>query len=305
MAPVSKNLQGAAFMMLSMAGFALNDALIKALAADFGLFASVFWRGLAATILLGVLTCRQGSHKWRPKGSDRRAVFLRGGAEVVTTFLFLTALLNMPLADATAILQSTPLVVTLAAAVFLGEPTGWRRYLAAAIGFAGVLLIIRPGGDAFTAYALLAVAAVFGITLRDLATRTLSATAPTLPIAFFTAALITGAGAIAMVSTEAKLPDPSTALGLTAAALALMVGYIFGISAMRAGDVGFIAPFRYSILIWALALGYIFFDERPDALTMIGSAVVVGTGIFTFARERAQERIRHDPQGSSRPISRR
>lgn len=279
-------------MTLSMAGFAANDALIKALAADFGLFPSIFWRGIAATLLMATLTYRQGTHHWRPKGKDRPALLLRGAAEVAATFLFLTALLNMPLANATAILQSTPLVVTLAAALFLGEPTGWRRYLAAAIGFCGVLLIIRPGSDAFNAATLFAIAAVFAITLRDLATRSLSKDAPTLPVALFTAALITAMGGIAMMVTGAHVPNVTTALGLAAAALTLMIGYVFGIRAMRTGEIGFIAPFRYTILVWALLMGYFLFEERPDTLTLIGTAIIVGTGLFTFAREQARSRGR-------------
>ncbi|QHQ33746.1 DMT family transporter [Algicella marina] len=286
----TNNLRGATFMVFSMAGFCFNDALIKAFAPDIGLFAAIFWRGVIASLLIGVLAARQGVLTWRPQGGDRLALVLRASGEIVGTFLFLTALLHMPLANATAIMQSLPLVVTLGAALFLGEPTGWRRYLAAVIGFCGVLLIIRPGTDGFTGYALLALVAVFAVTLRDLATRTFTAAAPTFFIAFFASIMLTIAAGIAMLFVESSLPTPGAALGLAGSALALTTGYIFGIQAMRTGEVGFVSPFRYSVLVWALLLGIFVFGERPDAFTLIGSAIIVGTGLFTFARERALRR---------------
>jgi hypothetical protein len=122
-------------------------------------------------------------------------------AEVGSTFCFLTALFNMPIADATAILQSVPLAVALGAAVFLGEPVGWRRYLAIGVGFVGVLIIVRPGGEGFNAYALWALGAVGFIVLRDLSTRRLSPDVPSLQISVLAAAGITvSAGAIALVT---------------------------------------------------------------------------------------------------------
>ncbi len=284
---LTENLRGALFMMLSMAGFAANDAVIKAIAGDFGLFPTIFWRGLVACALLALLAAREGTLGWRPSGPDARFVALRGGAEVVTTLCFLTALVHLPLATATAILQTTPLVVTVAAAVFLREKIGWRRYLAAAVGFGGVLIIVRPGSDGFSIYALAALGAVFGITLRDLATRRLTSAAPTYPIALLTAALITAMGGIGTLFVESTPPDALTGLALTGSAMALIVGYVFGIHAMRSGDIGFVSPFRYSILIWALALGLVFFSEVPDAITLVGVVIVTGTGLFTFARERA------------------
>ncbi len=288
---LNANLTGAAFMMASMAGFATNDALMKGFAADFGLFPSVFWRGVIALCVLAALAHRQGAFRWRPARRDRGLLVLRAGAEALTTIAFLSALLNLPLATATAIVQSTPLVVTLAAALFLGERGGWRRYLAAALGFFGVLLIVQPSAEGISVHMVLALAAVFGITLRDLATRAMSGGAPTVFIALVAMAAITMLGlAGSLAEGPPPLPDLRTALGLTAAAAALIVGFVAGIRAVRIGAFGFIAPFRYSIMIWALILGLAFFGERPDALTLLGSAIVVGTGLFTFARERAVAR---------------
>lgn len=286
MTPPSDNLRGAAFMMASMAGFAFNDALVKQIAGDIGLYPAIFLRGVAATLFLAMLTAHQGLLRWRPRGADRGLIGVRAVMEMATTVLYLTALLHLPLANASAILQSAPLVVTLGAAIFLGEPVGWRRYLAAAIGFGGVLMIVRPGGEGFNAYALLAVASVFLIAVRDLVTRRLSVSVPSVPVALITATLIMGLGAVGTVLQSGSLPDLRGAVLLVICAFALVIGYLFGVMSMRSGEIGFVSPFRYSILLWAILLGYLMFGERPDGWTLLGSAIVVATGLFTFWRER-------------------
>lgn len=283
---LSENMRAAAFMMLSMAGFAFNDAMIKLAAADLGFFQAIFLRGLAATALVTVLAARMGALAHRPGRRDRRLIGWRTLGEVGSTFCFLTALFNMPIADATAILQSVPLAVTLAAALFLGEPVGWRRYLAIAIGFLGMLVIVRPGAEGFNAHALWAVAAVGFIVLRDLTTRRLSPAVPSLLVSVVAASIITlSAGALAAV-TEWRAVTPWHLAVLGIAAGSLSVGYLFGIMTMRIGEIGFTQPFRYSVLLWAIVFGVVFFAERPDALTLIGAALVIGTGLFTFHRER-------------------
>ena len=153
---ISDNLRGAAFMMISMAGFVLNDAFMKGILVETPLFVAVFWRGLATIVLIGALCAWTGTFHWRPERRDLRFIGQRVGAEIATTICFLTALANMPLANATAILQSAPLIVTLAAFLFLSEPVGWPRLAAILIGFCGVLIIVRPGTAGFNAYALLA-----------------------------------------------------------------------------------------------------------------------------------------------------
>lgn len=283
------NARGAAFMMISMFGFAANDAAIKALAPDFGLFPSIFWRGLVGCALLGLLAWRMGGFAWRPSRRDGRLALARAASETFATFTFLSALLLLPLTTATAILQVTPLTVTLAAALFLGEPTGWRRYLASFIGLCAVLLIIRPDAGGLNMAALFAILAVFAVTARDLITRQLTAEAPTLPIALVTSLLVTSGGGIAMLATTGlRVPSVPVMAALSASAVFLMVGYVFAIRAMRSGEIGFVSPFRYSILIWALLLGIFVFHEVPDPLTCIGAAILVATGLYTFARERAQ-----------------
>jgi drug/metabolite transporter (DMT)-like permease len=285
-AQLAENLRGAGYMVACMAGFSCNDAFIKSVAGEVPLFQAVFLRGLIATALLGGLAWWQGSHRFRPGRRDRRRIGLRCVAEIGGTVCFLTALFNMPIANASAILQSVPLAVTLGAALFFDEPVGWRRYLAIAIGFAGVLVIVRPGSDGFTVYALWALAAIVFIVARDLATRRLTPDAPGTAVAFVTSLALTVAAGNAAAATDWAPVGPRQMLALTVAALCLIVGYIFGVRSMRVGEIGFVQPFRYTLLVWAMLFGIVMFGEWPDGWMLAGSAIVVGTGLFTLHRER-------------------
>lgn len=285
-ANLSDNMRAAIFMMASMAGFSMNDAFIKLVGVDLPLFEAVFLRGLIATALIGGLALREGSWRFRPGRRDQRLIAQRCFAEIGGTVCFLTALFHMPIANASAILQSVPLAVTLAAALFLGETVGWRRYAAIGIGFLGVMIIVRPGAEGFNAYAFWAVASIGFIVLRDLSTRRLTPDAPALSIALVTSASLTLAAGLAALWTDWQPISLAHAGLLCIAGTGLLIGYIFGVKSMRLGDIGFTQPFRYTLLIWAILNGILLFGEWPDVWTLIGSAVVVATGLYTLHRER-------------------
>jgi drug/metabolite transporter (DMT)-like permease len=295
-AGLSDNARGAVFMMASMAGFALNDALIKSVAGDLPLFQAVFLRGVFATALIGGLAVAQGALAYRPGRRDRRLIGQRVFAEIAGTVCFLTALFNMPIANATAILQSAPLAVTLGAALFLGERVGWRRYLAIGIGFFGVMVIVRPGSDGFTVYSLWALATIVFIALRDLSTRSLSPGAPAAFVVLVTSTVMTAAAGLAAVLTDWRDFHAVHLATLAASGASLLVGYVFGVSAMRTGEIGFTQPFRYTLILWAILLGIVIFGEMPDVWMLTGSAVIVATGLFTFYRERRLG-LRRPPAG--------
>lgn len=282
----NENMRGAIFMMASMAGFVLNDTMMKLVSKDLELFQAVFLRGILATLLLGLLAWHKGALRYRPLRRDLKIIGWRTFAEVGATFCFLTALFNMPLANATAILQSLPLAVTLAASVFLGQKVGWRRYLAILLGFVGVLIIVRPGTDGFNAYSLWALAAVGFVTLRDLLSHKLTPETPSIYVALVTAAAVMILAGLATLTQDWQEVSISTVLYLSGAAGFILIGYIAAVTAMRHGEISFVSPFRYSALVWALLLGILVFGEFPDGWTMIGITVVVGMGIFTFYRER-------------------
>ena len=284
------NLRGAGFMVLAMAGFALNDATMKLVLAEVPLMPAIFLRGVAMSVGLLALCWATGAQHHRPGARDTRLMGLRAGAEVAATICFLTALASLPIATATAILQSTPLVVTLGAALVLGEPVGWRRGVALLIGLAGVVLIVRPGAAAFDAHALYAVAAVAFIATRDLSTRRMGARLPSALVALVSGVAVTLAAGLAAAAQPWPAVTPRQMGLMTLAAAFLIVGFIFAVRAMRVGEVAFAAPFRYSILLFAIVLGLVLFGEVPDGLTLAGAALIVGSGLFTFWREQALAR---------------
>ena len=276
-------------MMFSMAGFVLNDALMKLVAGQIPLFQAILVRGVFACCFMTLLCTYMGAFK--VEGGVLNAlrhptVLLRTIGEAGGTYFFLSALFEMPIANVTAVLQILPLTITLAAALFLGESVGWRRYFAIAAGFIGVLMIVKPGTDGFNYFAIYAVFATLFITLRDLVTRKMPSTTPSLLISLVTAVAITVMGAIGSFFTPWQPLNSFHMSVMFGAAAILMVGYIFSILAMREREVSFVSPFRYSILIWALLLGYFIFGDVPDTVSIIGAMIIVGSGLFTFYRER-------------------
>ncbi len=283
---LSPNLTGAFFMMGSMAAFTINDALIKATGGALPLFQLLTLRGILTTIFIFALAMHQSVVIFRLPRKDWGLIALRSIGEIGAAYFFLTALLNMPLANVTAILQVLPLTVTLGAALFFGESFGWRRMLAIMIGFCGMLLIVRPGPDGFSLYAIYALAAVCCVTLRDLVTRRMSKQVPSLMVTLVTSiAVLVFAGAAS--STVDWVPlDARLAALILGASVFVIAAYLFSVMVMRVGEVSFVAPFRYTGLVWALLLGWLMFGDWPDSLTLLGAAIVVASGLFTLYRER-------------------
>lgn len=284
------NLRGAGIMAISMAAFTLNDTAIKSLGDSLPLAQTIFLRGMATSIVMALVAWRLGALRWDVPRRDWGRILLRSLADIGATFLFLGALFHMPLANLTAILQALPLTVALGAALVYGEPLGWRRLLAIGTGFCGVLLIVRPGADGFNIYALWGLGAVAMVTVRDLAARRLSPATPSVLAALVGAVLVTlAAGGVMLTEGWAPLTAPAAGrIGL--AALFILVGYLASVAVMRVGEIGFVAPFRYTGLIWALVLGWLVFGDWPDPTTLLGAGIVVGTGMFTLYRERVLAR---------------
>jgi len=284
-AGLSDNFKGALLMMASMAAFTLNDTFVKMLAGTLPLFQLLFLRGLLTTVMVGVLAWRMGAFARAIPRRDWKLVALRLVAEVGAAYFFLTALFNMPLANVTAILQSLPLIVTLAATLVFKEPLGWRRMGAILIGLVGVMLIVRPGTEGFTLYSLYALIAVCFVTMRDLSTRKLSAETPSLLVTFLTSGAVMVFFGLGSVLDEWAALDLNATLLVLAASVMVIGGYLSSIMVMRVGEIAFVTPFRYTGLIWALVLGWLVFGDWPEPLTLLGAAIVVGMGIFTLYRE--------------------
>ena len=282
---MTDNQRGAALMIASMTAFTLNDACMKALGAELPLFQAIFLRGVLASVALYGLVRFYGRLSLPVGAKDRWLVALRTACEVGAAFFFISALFNMPIANVTAILQALPLTVTLAGAVFLREPVGWRRWLAILVGFAGVVLIVRPGTDGFTLYSVYALLAVVCVTVRDLAARRMSAGVPSTTAAFFAALGVAVLGAIGSIGSEWVAVSAGSVGLLVLATGFLVVAILTSVMTMRVGDLAVVTPFRYTSLLVALILGLVVFGEWPDALTLIGAGVIIAMGLFTIWRE--------------------
>jgi drug/metabolite transporter (DMT)-like permease len=287
---VSDNTRGIIFMAVAMATFTVNDSFMKAATQILPLSQAIVVRGGLTVMFLLVLAWIMGVRTLHVAQVDRKLLGWRTVAELGATLTFLLALMQMPLANLSAILQSLPLAVTLGAMIALREPVGWRRMTAIAVGFCGVLLIVRPGTEGFNIWSVLALISVAFVVVRDLTTRQFSKGLPSLTIAIYTSVSVTLMGLVGW-AVQDWIPVPLPALAmLTAAATMLIMGYLFIVMAMRVGDVAIVAPFRYTALIWAILLGWLVFDEIPRGWTFLGAAIVVGTGLYTYLREHQTQR---------------
>jgi S-adenosylmethionine uptake transporter len=286
MGNLSENTRGVLLMMAAMACFTLNDACMKAVGEELPLFQALLIRGAATTLLLVALARAMGGLRFDLPRRDWGLIGFRTLGEIGAAYFFITALFHLPLANVTAIIQTIPLAVTLAGALFLREPLGWRRFTAILVGFAGVLLIVRPGTEGFTLYSVYALISVLFVTLRDLATRRLSAAVPSFTVAISAAAGVGLFGAMGTLGSDWTPVSSRAGLFLAGASLFIVGGYIFSVMVMRVGDLATVAPFRYTSLIFALLLGLAFFGEWPSGLTLLGAAIVAGSGIYTLLRER-------------------
>jgi drug/metabolite transporter (DMT)-like permease len=287
---LSPNIRGSLLMAVAMAGFTMNDTITKAVSSEMNFGQMMLVRGSFATVLIAALAWHRRAV--RPlRTLMMKPVALRVVGEVGGTVSFLAAIVHLPLANTAAIFQALPLAVTLGAALTFGEPVGWRRWLAIAAGFVGVLIIVRPGIEGFNQFSLFALIAVVFCAVRDLATRQIPARIPSLFVTLLTTVTITAAGAAIVFPLGGWTPPSGRALGLLAfAAVLLLIGYQCVIMALRSGDISAVAPFRYSALLWAMLLGYLVFGDKPDAMMATGAAMIVLSGLYAFYREHRRHR---------------
>ncbi len=288
-ARMSANATGAAWMTLGMAGYVVNDSLIKLVAEDVPLFQAIFIRGVIITAIIGGWALARG-HGREMSGVFSSAIGWRVATEALATAAYLTALTKLPLAGLTAVIQIAPLAVTFVAARVLREPVSLHRVAAVSAGFVGVLLIVRPWSDDFSPWYLLGFVSVVLIVIRELATTRVPARIPSLVVATATAVTIGSMGLVVTLFEGWEALSGRSLLFLGAAATFLAVGYMGSVISVRVGDLSFSAPFRYSILLFAIILQIVVFGDIPDGLTFLGSAIIVVAGIVTVLRERIAAR---------------
>jgi drug/metabolite transporter (DMT)-like permease len=286
------NLRGSVLMVLAMAGFALEDLFIKRLAGAMPVGQIVMVLGLGGAVIFAAICAGQGRRLFT-RDLLARPVLLRNAGEMGGTMCFVTAIALTPLSEASAILQATPLAVTLGAALFLAEPVGWRRWSAILVGFAGVMMVVRPGAESFAPASLFAVGAVIGLALRDLATRAVPAAISSMQLSAYAFATLVPTGAILLALGEGPVVPGGVQMRDLGLALACAVAAYYAIvAAMRVGEVAVVTPFRYTRLVFALVIGVLVFAERPDGWTITGAAVIVVSGLYTLMREARLGRLR-------------
>ncbi|WP_207102463.1 DMT family transporter [Paracoccus shandongensis] len=286
------NLRGAGIMTLCMVTFGLNDTVMKFVAQDLPLYQAITLRGLFVMVFIAVVAPRLGGLSLRIPPGARRPMAWRMVGEIASTILFLNALQHMAMGDLSAIMQALPLVVMVAAALFFGETLGWRRIGAVIAGFGGVLLILRPGGEVFGPWAVVAVGAMAMVALRDLATRGFGRDISSATVAFYAATGVMLSGLVISLGQGWAMPSLAQILLLALGAAFLTVGYVTAVASMRVGEISYVAPFRYTSLLVAILMGLVVFGEWPDLWTWAGSGLVVAAGTYTIWREAQIGKVR-------------
>ncbi len=281
----TENARGSLYMVIGSLGYVANDGFVRR-ATEEGLdvYQVLFFRGLVMVVLFAVAGQVRGQ---RLAPEHMRAPLLgRVAAEMVASALFFGALVRLEFANAQTILLIVPLAVTLAAAVILGERVTTRQYVTIIIGLLGVLIVVRPATDGFSAWSLLALLSAAFLVVREFATRRTDDDVPALAIALVTAVGLSALTGIISIFTGWGALTAAAAGYVGLSSVALFVGYVFAIQTVRVGDLSVSAPFRYSALLGAVLVGYVMFDELPDAFTVTGSAIILLTGLYAIHLER-------------------
>lgn len=271
-------------MVAATALFCVGDALMKLVATTLPTTETMFVRSMTAAVITCCFAHWSGAFLALRRALTP-AMGLRAGGDVTASLFFQAALGRMQFADIMAVLQMAPLMLTAGSAVFLGEKVGWRRWSAVATGLFGAMLIIKPGTNAFAWWSIAAVLAVAFGTLRDIATRRIDPTLPTVLIMALSASAVAIASLCGALIESWAQPSPREFLMLVCAGVLSMLGQLCLITSVRAAEISVVAPFRYAGIVWALILGLAIWGHVPDAIAMLGICAVAAAGIYTFHRE--------------------
>lgn len=279
------NRLGIRLMVLAMASFIVNDALVKFVSQSLPAGQLIFLRGLMATALV-LLALRAAGVPVRPRQLAGGWVAVRAVLDALGTLTYLVSLFHLPMANAAAISMATPLFITVLAVLWLGTRVTPLRWIAIGTGFAGVLLVIQPRADGFNAFAWLCLGSTLFNALRDLVTLRIGREVSSGTVTLATAIAVTLlAGLVSLV--EGWVPMTLPQLGLLAAAAAfLALGYQLIIRATRSGDLSVVAPFRYSALLMAVTLGWVVWGDVPNPLAWAGIALLLAAGLTLLRQGR-------------------
>ncbi|WP_170572132.1 DMT family transporter [Ruegeria atlantica] len=281
------NINGILLIIGSMAAFALEDMFIKHLSISVSTGQIMIVLGLFCSLIFVVMSLATRKRIFDPL-AWKALPLARAGTEAVGALTFVTALSLVDLSTVAAVFQAMPLAVTMGAALFLGEQVGWRRWSAIGVGFIGVVMIIRPGLEGFQPDSLFVVATVIAIAARDLITRRLDVRVASSVVALQAYIAVGLAGLVLMLFTaQPVVPLQAVQVGPYLGAIGFgVLGYYGIVSAMRIGEASALTPFRYTRLVFSIIAGMLMFGERPDTMTLAGATLIIGSGMYTFIRER-------------------
>lgn len=288
----SDNLRGAAIMLVAVASFALMDAGLKVLSPHYSAMQVASLRGFATLPVALVWVAVQGGF-----GQLLRVRFglhlLRGGLGIASLAAFTYGLRGIPLSEAYAIFFVAPLLITVFAALWLGERIGRRRWLAIAVGFGGALIVLRPtGGGALTLAGLAILATAVTYAASAITVRVLGRTDTTQSMVFWVMAMVAvGAGALALPGWRPIQPGHWPAIAGIAVTGSLGQ---WGITeAFRRGQASFIAPLEYTALVWGIGLDWTLWRSLPSPITYVGAAVIIASGVYLIRGERVHTEAEH------------
>ena len=281
----NENYNGIVLMMLAMLAFAIDDMFLKLLTKTVPIGQSMFLMGVGSSVVFYMLVKRSGDTIFN-KSLFEFPMLLRNAGDLVGTFGMFIAIALIPLTTVAAIMQALPLLVILAAVFFLNEKVGLKRWIAVVSGIFGMLLIVKPGTEAFNINTLFAVIGVVGMTVRDIGSRIAPKSIKSEFMAFYASLMVIPLG-ILIILFEKELKPITFVEGTYLICLILLGTFAYHAMtiAVRMGDISAIAPIRYTRLFFAMLIGAIIFKEKPDFFTLIGAGIIVVSGLYAFLRE--------------------
>jgi len=277
-------------MSLAAACYVMSDIFMKFLSSEISIFQITFLRGLLVTFFLFSYCYISKASFFVREWKDRLVIAIRSILEVIMTYTFLAALFNMNVANANAILQLIPLVVLLGSFAFLRQSPKTHEWVAVLVGCLGAVIIIRPGALDFNFFTIHALVAVFCLAARDLLTVRLNKKIPSNIVAFYSALMLTLASFL-LSKDPVYFGDLRNSFFILYTAIFVSIGYIASVAAMRFGDVTFVSPFRYTALLWATAMGFIFFKEIPKFTTLLGGSIIILAGVYIFYKSKDNRKV--------------
>lgn len=272
---MSNNVKAALLIVLAMAMISSNDAIVKTASERLSIGQILFIRGALACLILGTIIRLSG----RPlfvSSLFSRANLLRASLETAATLCFVTGLSLLPIATASTLVWTSPLLLTLLAAVFLPERVVPARWMAVVLGFAGMLLVTQPFGSQFSMAMTLPLVAALFVAARDIVTRRIDPGLHSFYVTFATLALVTICGDVLSMFTWQPVQVETLSI-LALSACLLTGGFFTQVTAIRMGELSFISPFAFSGIVAAIILGYLFWNDVPTPLMFTGIALIISS----------------------------